>query len=570
MNITVPKILYSVMFLLALVLNACGPKSENVDGYDSAPSNTFIIEAGSGTESFLSPNTVSGDAITKAADFYTVFYSTNKVKNDLNAAGEKSYDKANAFILESPHWSKIPGQTIATSEVGIGMTGDLMRSLGLTPGQPTVLPRSQVTDLINTNVMRLNVCSFTQCNSGQLFYLAMMSYYSGKNVMDFSLVDGSPNSQAVLQQTQNLVQKIDITTSTDEDAKNKFLENTGEYNAIWTYEPEVAQINFTRVSQGLEPIYMVYVDGTIDAAVTLFFSPYYQLTDEDKKDPAKVDSYKALLDDYNTIAAAFEKDETIRKAIADSGWRPAQYGAIPSPEVLRAEWGFVLEPQTSTSFAPKYEVAEALNKTYNIIRTPSILIYVDDDSGSMSDPFATTTGRQQLIDSSYFMFGPEAETEFLNASQEDITSVYMFDDDDCIHLGTVKGTETLVLAQQIQSTYLAGNTSMFRCGLKALEEMSQYKPMCETTHKCAIVYMTDGVDNDCGDYNVDTEECISPNDFNLERTRLELDFVTVYAIPVGAAKLDQINLINNVDVCEDAMISTTLMIDCFKKIKGVN
>lgn len=570
MKNNVPKIFTYVLLFVAIVMQACGASvASSGDGYDSAPSNTFIIEAGSGTEGFLSTESNSGEIITNTADFFTVFYSTNKVKNNLNVAGEKNYDKAHAFILESPHWSKIPGQTIATSEVGLGMTGDLMRSLGLTPGQPTYLPREQVANLINSGAMSLNVCSFTQCNSGELFYFAMMSYYSGKNVMDFSLIDGSPESQAVLQQTQNLVQKINITTSTDEDAKNKFLENTGEYNAIWTYEPEVAQINFTRVSQGLEPIYMVYVDGTIDAAVTLFFSPYYQLTEEDKTDPNKVDSYKAILDDYNTIAAAFEKDEAIRKAIADSGWRPAQYGATPSPEVLRAEWGFVLEPQTSTSFAPKYEVAEALNKTYTIIRKPSILIYVDDDSGSMSDPFAKTTGRQQLIEASYFMFGPESETEFLNATDPDITSVYMFDDDECRHLGTVEGTQTLVLAQQIESTYLAGNTSMFRCGLQALTEMSNYKSKCETTHKCAIVYMTDGVDNDCPN-NVDTEECITANDFNLERTRLGLDFIGVYAIPVGSANLNQINQINNVNVCEDAMISDDLMIDCFKKIKGVN
>ena len=109
---------------------------------------------------------------------------------------------------------------------------------------------------------------------------------------------------------------------------------------------------------------------------------------------------------------------------------------------------------------------------------------------------------------------------------------------------------------------------MFRCGVEALTEMSNYKSMCETTHKCAIILMTDGVDNDCP--NGDTPECISANDFNLARTTLGLDFVTVYAIPVGDANLDQINLINNVDVCEDAMISNTLMIDCFKKIKGIN
>ena len=567
MKNNVPKVLFYTALLIALITGACGGSAPiSGDGYDSAPSNSFVIEAGYGAESFLSPESESGKVIADNANFYTVFYSTNKVKNNLNQAGAKNYDKAHAYILESPHWANISGQTIATSNMVIGMTGDLMRSLGYTPGQPTYLTKGQVADLISSKTINLDVCNPTQCNSGELFYFAMLNHYSGQNILNFDLV----SNQTVLDQTKGLLENIDISTSTDFDAKKKFLENSHGYNAIWTYEAEVAQINFTRIEQGLEPIYVVYVDGTIDAAVTLFFSPYYQLTDEDKKDASKANRYKAIFEEYVAIAATFEKDENIRKAIADSGWRPAQYGAQPSADVLKPEWGFVQDPQTSTGFAPKYEIAMALNNTFaQVIRKPTVLIYVGDDSGSMTDSFGATDGRSQLIYASNFIFGPDAESEFLQAINEDITSVYMFDDDDCSHLNTIFGTDTARLAYQIESTHLGGNTSMFRCGLNALDEMAQYKTACETTHECGIVFITDGDDNDCPE-DIDNDSCISPTDFNLKRTELGLDFVSVYAIPVGNANMSEIKSVTNVQVCEDAMTNNTAMIDCFKKIKGSN
>jgi hypothetical protein len=334
--------------------------------------------------------------------------------------------------------------------MALGMTGDVMRSLGFTPGQPTYINKAQMVDLINVGVLNLDVCNFTQCNSGELFYFTVINHFSGKSVMDRGLVDNSPESQAIIQQTKELVDKINITTSTDVDARYAFLDNKEGYNAIWTYEPEIANINFNRVSQGLEPIYVVYVDGSIDASVTLFFSPYYQLTEADKQDTQKVDQYKAILDDFNKIATAFEKDETIRKAIADSGWRPAQYNAEPSLEVLKSEWGFVLNPQTSTGFAPKYETAMELNKTFTqVIRKPTINIYINDDSGSMSPEFSTEpTGRDQLIKATYFILGPEAETEFLQSVEGDITYEYMFDSE-CHLIGTVLGPNTLELANRV-------------------------------------------------------------------------------------------------------------------------
>ena len=559
------KSVFMMLIVASIFLSACGG-AKTSDPYASVPGNTFVIEAGAGAGLFLSADSDSGKKITDTADFYSVFYSTNKVKNNLNLAGQKQYDKANAFVLESPHWANIPGQTIARSEMALGMTGDVMRSLGFTPGQPTYISKAQMVDFINVGVLNLDVCNFTQCNSGELFYFTVINHFSGKSVMDRGLVDNSPESQAIIQQTKELVDKINITTSTDVDARYAFLDNKEGYNAIWTYEPEIANINFNRVSQGLEPIYVVYVDGSIDASVTLFFSPYYQLTEADKQDTQKVDQYKAILDDFNKITTAFEKDETIRKAIADSGWRPAQYNAEPSLEVLKPEWGFVLNPQTSTGFAPKYETAMELNKTYTqAIRKPTINIYINDDSGSMSPEFGIR-GRDQLISASNFIFGPAAESEFLQSVDGDINKVYMFDSD-CHAIGTVEGSNTQILADQISSTYLGGGTSMFRCGVDALNDMAQFKQMCETTHNCSIIFMTDGVDNDCTDQQRDP--CVSSANFNETRTTLILDFIPVYTIPVGGADLSQIEQINNVIICRDAVSDITAMIDCFKKIKGI-
>ncbi len=549
---------FALSFMLVLsFLTACAPKVSLSTDYE-VPAGAFVIESGAGTELFLSPESETGKAITNKADFYPVFFSTNKVKNHLQLSAEKQYGTAQAYILESPHWANIPGQTIAYSEMALGITGDVMRSIGLQPGQ--AISKQQLVDLINTKSINLDVCNFTQCNSGELLYFTVISHLSGKAVMDTTLIDGSPESQVILDQAKALVSNINITTSTDVDARDAFLANKDGYNAIWTYEPEIAKINFSRTAQGLEPIYVVYVDGSIDAAITLFFSPFYQLTEEDKKDSRKVESYKAILDEYSSIAAAFEKDETIRKAIADSGWRPAQYNAEPSSEILKPEWGFVQSPETSTGFAPKYEISMALNDTFTqVIRKPIIAFYFLDRSGSMKTAISGTSGMSQLIEASNFIFGPEASEEFLQSIDQDITYVYAFNGE-CSLIGSVVGSDTQPLANSISGINPDGSTSLYRCGVTGLNDLVQYKEMCQSTHNCAIIFMTDGVDNDCSDKK--RSNCFLPEEFNIAKSSLGLEFIPVYGIPFGEAKVDQMSLVSDISIC------TTSIPDCFKKIKG--
>lgn len=566
------RFLYFFLAILIIVQLACGGSSSG-SNEPNIPSGSFVIEAGSGSETLLSRNNDTGKTISDKTGAFPVFFSTNKVKNNINDAKNRAYSDAQAFILESPHWTNLSGQTIALSHMVLGVYGDTMQSLGYTPGQPTIISVEQMIDLVNSGQINPDMCNPTQCNSGNLFYIATYSHYAGKGVLDNSSVNTNPTSYAT-QMTNNLMSHITIASSTDADAIDEFTNNTNDYNSIWTYEADVANINSQRVSQGLEPIYVIYVDGSIDAAQTLYFSPYYVPTSSESDstssdyNPQFVDQYKKLMDKFKKVSTAFEKDPDVANAIAQSGWRPVQYKAQPSQEVLRPEWGFLLDPQISTTFAPKYEVAMALNTIYVVNRKPTILVYINDDSGSMSPSFSTPNGRDQLIYASNFIFGSDAETEFLQAIPEDITKVYMFDTN-CVALDTVYGTETSILANEIQNTYLGGNTSMFRCGVDGLTYLSQYKDQCNSTYNCALIFMTDGGDNDCPS-GIDTPECVSVDDFNHAVTTLGLERVSIHAIPIGSADLSQINQINNVKVCKDAMQNSNAMIDCFKKIKGIN
>ena len=107
---------------------------------------------------------------------------------------------------------------------------------------------------------------------------------------------------------------------------------------------------------------------------------------------------------------------------------------------------------------------------------------------------------------------------------------------------------------------------MFYCGQEGLNEMAKYQDKCKTSHNCAFVFLTDGADNDCPEES--HSPCANATTFNELRTSLQLDFIPVYAIPVGGADVSQINEINGVQVCLDAKNNMSAMIDCFKKIKG--
>lgn len=539
---------YVLVLVLVLVATACVQRT-------AAPSGAFVIEAESSVRMYLDNGSAFSQSLKKdGLDIYTNFITTGNIKNHMVEAAAGNYSEAQAFIVLSPAWiptAMTGGTTIATSKMVIGVTAPEMSALGLVPGQ--IVPVGSLVEWINNKAMNPVVCNPTQCNDGFLFYSSVLMHFSGQTSLDINLTDGSEESKQILAQAQTLMKNLVISTSSSGDARAemyKSISEGGSYNAWWSYEPEIADLNKQLVAEGKLPLYVVYVEGAIDAAQTLVLNPKY----------AKDEAVKAKFDKLVAFLIGTVKNNASQMAIGATGWRPSLYRVPVSMETLKPEWGFQADPMVSTSFAPRFDVAMPLNRTYvSVIRKPVIIFYFKDFSGSMD----TNGGKKALLEASRYLFSDAASTDFLEATYGDVTQVFLFDHT-CVPLPEVldespSGYKTLL--GQIEGAALGGNTSMYACGVVGLRLMAEkYKDMCSTTHNCAFVFMTDGGDNDC-----DQTPCTSVMDFNQAKNDpgLGLAGVPVWVIPFGSnVNWDQLNSISGVKICKDTIIA------CFQKIKG--
>ena len=542
------SVLVGLVVLFSLILSACVPSATSSNG---APLGKFAIESGSGGKLYLDNDSEVQQLVKTASktDIYSIFSGTGKIKNNFLAASKSdgAYKDAMAFMPEAPFWipSTYSGDSIATSKMVLGVTKEFLIKNGLKPGD--VVNFSQIEGWINNHELELSLCNPTQCNSGALFYFSDLAYFSNTSTLDVSLT----TNQEVTTRAQSLVANIDITTSSTGDARKEFekslKDKDGVYNAIFSYEPEVAALNASLISSKLEPVYVLYVDKAIDATQTLVMSPAF-------KDDINIK------DQYARVKNALVSKDIQKKISEISGWRSVVYG-VPFSPVLKAEWGFLEDPQVTAALAPKYEVAMPLLKTYvQKVRKPVVLMFFLDFSGSMRN----NNGYDQLIAASKKIFDQEtASTDFLDAREGDFIQVFLFDNT-CVALPVVNGVDPQGyknLLTSITTSNMQGNTFMYACGKTGLEQMkANYAQLCSTTHNCGFVFLTDGGDNQC---RQSPDSCITAQAFNDAKTSLGLESVPIWVVPfTDKVDKNQINAIKSVKVCQDTLEA------CFKSIKG--
>ena len=386
---------------------------------------------------------------------------------------------------------------------------------------------------IQNKKLKFSMSSATQTNTGATAYLGFISTLAGNPEI---LTEKDLQSSELKQNLINLFSGVTRSSGSDEFLEEAFLK--GNYEAVVTYETSIININQKLVSQGKEPLYIIYPkDG-----VSISDSPFAYIDNSDDK---KLEQFEKL---QSYILSNQGQAELIKTG------RRVWYGGINTntdKTVFNPEWGI----DTSKYIVPvKYPstavIKTALELYQTELRKPVHTVFCLDYSGSMYGD-----GNIQLEDAmSYILDKSKASKNLLQFSNKDKISVIAFSGDILGKWSTNSGTNTTNLINNIKKLEPNGQTNIYLASATALNDL---KNEDTNTYNLSIILMTDGMSN-VGSYKSlqDTYKKIGKD-------------IPIYSIMFGSAlssQLEEIAKLTNAKVFD----GRTNLLEAFKQVRGYN
>lgn len=423
-------------------------------------------------------------------------------------------------------------ESIMTSPVVFGIKKSVAEKLGFVGKQVSV---KDILAATTSGDLKFIMTSATQSNSGASAYFGFLYALSGNpEVLQSENLDDSK----LKQEMKTLLSGINRSSGSSEWLKELFLE--GDYQAMVNYESVIINTNQQLVSEGKEPLYVVYpYDG-----LSIADSPLGFISSGNSEKEALFKEFQSYL-----------LSDEIQKELLQYGRRTGIGGTVENPDtsVFNPEWGIDASKPISPIKTPSKEVVmKALSLYQTELRKPSYTVYCLDYSGSMAGE-----GEQQLKQAMETLLDKQkAEESLLQMSPEDVTVVIPFNSE-VLNVWNITGNDSEHLAEfnnLIQTMETGGGTNIYDPCMKGLETLrevdaSKYSP--------AIILMTDGESNN-GSFS----------DFRNAYDDLGKD-IPVFTITFGAASQSQ--------VAEIAELTHATVFDgskdliaAFKKAKGYN
>jgi Ca-activated chloride channel family protein len=323
-------------------------------------------------------------------------------------------------------------------------------------------------------------------------------------------------------------------TSGDEN----FLETSfinGDYDAAFTYESSIININKKLKSQGKETLYAVYpVDG-----VAISDNPFVYV---DNKNEGK----KKIFDSIQEFLLSDEG----QKVLLNSGKR-TWYGGVNAnapKDIFNPSWGI----NTTDYITPiKYPSIPVLNEALALyqmeFRKPVHVVFCLDYSGSMYGE-----GMDELIKAMEYIFSDEAKKAMIQFTSADKIDIIAFGSNVRV-ISSGNGNTTGMLLNAIKDYDYDGATSLYPAATKAIEILSKES----SNYNSSVILMTDGEGN-MGTFK-DLEDAYR---------RVNKD-IPIYSITFGYAVDEQLNkmaILSNGKVFD----GKSDLVKAFKTVRGYN
>lgn len=368
--------------------------------------------------------------------------------------------------------------SVFRSPVVFGVRRDIARTLGLTGGARVTT--ADLLTLVEAGRFRFMMTSATQSNSGFSAYIAMLTAFSGDEVVS----DATLERADVRAQVRGLLRGVDRTAGSSGWLKDLYVKTAAEngFAAMVNYEAVVIEANRELVAQGLEPLHAVYpADGVAIADSPLGFYP---------RDPDTAAAKEAF---FLRLQAHLLSPE-VQRRLAETGRRTGLAGGVEAPaDVFRAEWG--IDPGrvlTGVRFPAAETIDKALALYQEILRKPSLTALCLDYSGSMAG-----AGEAALEEALGRLFDPAwSRRLMIQAGAQDITIAIPFSGRPWREaVVTAEGAEALpALGERLAALSAGGGTDIYACQRLALELLRKAVPAGRTLadYTPAVVTMTDG------------------------------------------------------------------------------
>jgi Ca-activated chloride channel family protein len=368
----------------------------------------------------------------------------------------------------------------------------VMDGLGFTPGSNTSIP--QILDAVESGKAKVWITNPTQSNSGATVFFGFLNYFAG-NPPGKALTQEQLDSEQVRNGMTRFMSKFNHTPPSTKTMMDECIASPDRCDAVFTYEALVIETNRERVPKGLEPMTVVYPQGSLAFADSpLGFLPHGD-NSEKKANFEKLQKY--LL------------SPEAQQALLQLGRRPVNSSGLLLPNapkdvldnVFRADWGIVTDRQEQPIRFPAASVIENALYNYNTVyRQPGNFVYCIDGSGSMDG----NGGWKGVTEAANILFDPDTARKYmLLAHPRDSTTVFIFDDGIKGGPWTVNGNkreDLLDLRKKITDSSPGDGTNIRGCLARATEVFRSYG---NDTRKKAVVLMTDGQDGGHDDAAID-------------------------------------------------------------------
>lgn len=324
---------------------------------------------------------------------------------------------------------------------------------------------------ISDGSLKFTMSNPSSTNSGASAYLGLLSALAGNpEVLTKSILE----EDSLKSDLKSFFSELDR-SSGDEN----FLEEivlSEDFDAVYSYECSIININQKLEAQGQEPFYAIYpVDG-----VSISDSPFAYVDNGDEV-------AKEIFDD---LRAYLSSDEGQAK-LQEKG-RRTWYGGInknADKKIFNPDWGIDTTKYISPLKYPSTAVIkEALNIYQSELRKPIHVAFCLDYSGSMSGD-----GINQLESAMEYILTDKAAEDYLQFTENDIVDIIIFGSDVKGPWSTSDNSTNLEnLLNIVKSTKPTGQTALFPAATKAEEIFTNVNT---SKYNCSIVLMTDGEGN---------------------------------------------------------------------------
>ena len=394
-------------------------------------------------------------------------------------------------------------KSIVINPVVMGIKKNQAESLGFVDRD---VYNKDLLEAIKNEELKYIMSSVTKTNTGATAYLSFLNNMAGSpEVLTEEMLDNEELKED-LRAFFKGVQRV----SGDEEYLTEMFMN-GDYDAMINYENSLIEINKSLVSQGKEPLYLVYpVDG-----VAINDMPFAYVNNN-SNDTSNRDVFLKI--------QSYLRSEKMINEMKSLGFR-SWYGGVSEnvdKNTFNKDWGIdTTKYLNDMKYPSKSVITKAINLYIDALRKPTHVVFCLDVSGSMSG-----SGLRELKEAmSYILDEEEASKDNLQFSDKDKISVITFDDDVARVYETKQGSESSDLIGNIMGLTAGGGTNIYDPTIRALNIL---KETDDSEYTKTVILMTDGVSNNGSYYEVDRHYNLGNFD------------IPIYSITFGSSSEEQL------------------------------